>query len=87
MQSHVCRNQPKLASARKVNKKLAASIINPLRHRGASVQWMTQTAVKFNRLTDLLVKHSSTNPALSAIEINLVATFLTTFSRSHPSFM
>ena len=59
MQSHVCRNQPKLASARKVNKKLASSIINPLRHRGASVQWMTQTAAEFNRLTDLLVKHSS----------------------------
>ena len=50
-------------------------------------QWMTQTAAEFNRLTDLLVKHSSTNPALSANEINLVATFLTTFSSSHPSFM
>ena len=83
MQSHVCRNQPKLASARKVNKKLAASILSDIE----GPQWMTQTAAEFNRLTDLLVKHSSTNPALSANEINLVATFLTTFSSSHPSFM
>ena len=61
MQSHVCRNQPKLASARKVNKKLAASILSDIE----GPQWMTQTAAEFNRLTDLLVKHSSTNPALS----------------------
>ena len=81
MQSHVCRNQPKLASARKVNKKLAASILSDIK----GSQRMTQTAAEFNRLTDLLVKHSSTNPALSANEINLVATVLTTFSISHPS--
>ena len=45
MQSHVCRNQPKLASARKVNKKLAASILSDIE----GPQWMTQTAAEFNR--------------------------------------
>ena len=75
MQSHVCRNQPKLASARKVNKKLAASILSDIK----GSQRMTQTAAEFNRLTDLLVKHSSTNPALSANELNLVTTFFDYF--------
>ena len=74
--SHVYRNiRPKLASVRKVNKDLAASILSDIE----ALQWMTQTAAEFNRLTDLLVQHYSTNPALTATELDHVSTFFAYF--------
>ena len=74
--SHVYRNiRPKLASIRKVNKELGSSILSDIE----ALQWMTQTADEFNRLTDLLVKHYTSNPALSANELDLVTTFFDYF--------
>ena len=74
--SHVYRNiRPKLASVRKVNNDLAASILSDIE----ALQWMTQTAAEFNRLTDLLVKHYSTNPALNSTELDHVSTFFNYF--------
>ena len=44
-----------------------------------ALQWMTQTAAEFNRLTNLLVKHYSTNPALNSTELDHVTTFFAYF--------
>ena len=44
-----------------------------------ALQWMTQTAAEFNRLTDLLVQHYSTNPALTVTELDHVSTFFAYF--------
>ena len=74
--SHVYRNiRPKLASIRKTNKLLGESILSDIE----ALQWMCQTAAEFNRLTELLVQHYSTNPALSANELTLVSSFFDYF--------
>ena len=74
--SHVYRNiRPKLASIRRANKLLAESILSDIE----ALQWMCQTAAEFNRLTELLVQHYSTNPALSVSDLSLVSSFFEYF--------